>query len=87
MAENLRGRSKDPKTQAALTFATKIVETRANISDSDLQELKEAGFSEGEALEIIAVVAINIFTNYFNHVADTEIDFPAVSTAEVKKAA
>ena len=35
-----------------------------------------AGFSEGEVAEIVANVALNIFTNYFNHVAETEVDFP-----------
>jgi hypothetical protein len=32
--------------------------------------------------EIVATVALNIFTNYFNHVAGTEIDFPEVAPAE-----
>jgi len=86
-SQNLEGKSSDAKTQAALDFARKLVETRAHIQDSDLQELKEAGYSEAEALEIVTVVAFNIFTNYFNHVADTEVDFPHVSTENVKRAA
>jgi hypothetical protein len=38
--------------------------------------VKSAGFSEGEIAEVIANVAMNIFTNYFNETAKTEIDFP-----------
>ncbi|MEM6810993.1 MAG: peroxidase-related enzyme [Pseudomonadota bacterium] len=87
LAHNLKGASEDQKNQAALTFAAKLVEDRANVTDADVQAVKDAGFSDGEVLEIVAVVAFNIFTNYFNHVADTDVDFPHVSTEEVKKAA
>lgn len=85
--KNLHAQSNDAKSQAALDFTAKLVENRANVTDADVQAVKDAGFSEAEVLEIVAVVAFNIFTNYFNHVADTEIDFPLVSTEEVKKAA
>ena len=84
--QNLHAQSADAKTQAALDFASKLVVGRANATDADVQAVKDAGFTEGEVLEIVAVVAFNIFTNYFNHVADTEVDFPVVSTSDVKKA-
>jgi len=71
--------SGDAKSNAALKFARNVVETRGNVKDHDLQDLKAAGYSEGEIVEIVAHVGLNIFTNYFNHVAQTEIDFPEVS--------
>ncbi len=40
--------------------------------------LRAAGFSEGEIVEIVATVGITTFTNYFNHIAQTEVDFPVV---------
>ena len=46
------------------------------LSDADEAALREHGFSEGEIAEIIANVALNVFTNYFNVAADVEIDFP-----------
>jgi uncharacterized peroxidase-related enzyme len=73
-----KGRSLDPKTDAALNFARALVETGGEISDADVQAAKDAGFSDGEIGEIIANVALSIFTNYFNTVAQTEIDFPKV---------
>lgn len=85
--QNLHAKSGDAKTQAALDFAAKLVQNRANVTDVDVQAVKDAGYSDGEVLEIVAVVAFNIFTNYFNHVADTDVDFPPVSTQDVKKAA
>jgi alkylhydroperoxidase family enzyme len=46
------------------------------VSDEDVQEVRMAGFDDGAIAEVVANVALTIFTNYFNSVADTEIDFP-----------
>ena len=73
-----KGHSLDPKTNAALNFARALIKTDGKVSDADVQAAKDAGFSEGEIGEIIANVALNIFTNYFNIVAQPEIDFPKV---------
>lgn len=86
-AHNLNGKASDDKTQAMLTFSRKMVDARGNLNDADVQVVRDAGFSEGEIVEMIAVVCVNIFTNYFNHICDTEVDFPFVSTADVAKAA
>ncbi len=81
LARNLSGESTDERVAAALRFSRRLVETRGFVSDDDLSAVRSAGFSDGEVLEILATVAFNIFTNYFNHVAETEIDFPRVSAA------
>lgn len=83
IACSYRGESADAKAQAALTFASAVLAERGKVSDAELAAVKVAGFSEPEVLEIVANVALNIFTNYFNNVADTEIDFPRVRTAPV----
>ena len=70
------GHALDAKTDAALKFARTIILNRGEVSDADLQTVKAAGLNEGEVAEIIANVALNIFTNYFNQIARTEIDFP-----------
>ncbi len=80
IANNLEGKANEAKSQTVLDFATKVVEKRGHVADEDVKKLKEAGFSETEIVEIVAVIALNIFTNYFNHVADPEIDFPVVKT-------
>ena len=79
---NLRGEAADPRTQAALDFALVIVEKRGWASDDDLQRVRGAGFGDGEITEIVVNVVANIFTNNFNHVAQTEIDFPVVEVGE-----
>jgi uncharacterized peroxidase-related enzyme len=72
-----RATSADPTQAAALGFAKKLVTERGNVSADDVQSLRNQGFSDGEVAEIVANVALNLFTNYFNHVAQTEVDFPA----------
>jgi hypothetical protein len=58
-------------------FACKVVQDRGVVADSDVEQIRRAGYTDGEVGEIVANVALNIFTNYFNHVAATELDFPA----------
>jgi uncharacterized peroxidase-related enzyme len=72
------GNAADAKTDAALKFARTVIVNRGDISDADLQAVKTAGFSDGEIVEIVANVALDIFTNYFNIIARTDIDFPKV---------
>lgn len=86
LADNLQGRSGDARTQAALTFSARIVETRGQLADDDLETVRSASFSDAEIVELVAHTCLNIFTNYFNHIAGTEIDFPVVSTAELSQA-
>ena len=71
-----QGLSNDARTQAALGFAKEVLATRGHIEDLDLTIIQHAGFTEGEIGEIVAHVALNVFTNYFNSVAQTDIDFP-----------
>lgn len=77
------GGSADPRTAAALRFAQQLVEKRGNVSHDDLARLRNADFGEAEIAEIVGLVALNIFTNYFNHVAETEVDFPRVAALTV----
>lgn len=76
--QRLNGRSSDPKLNAILGFATAVAEKRGGVSDGDLAWLRSYGVSDRETSEIVANVVANIFTNYFNHVAETESDFPAL---------
>ena len=81
LAANLDGRSADATTAAALGFALAIVGKRGWVDNDDLARVRAAGYGEGEVAEIVAAVAYNTFSNYFNHVAQTEVDFPPVALA------
>ena len=70
----------DAKTDAALKFATRLVDKKGLVNDTDVNAAKAAGLSQGEIGEIVGHVALNILTNYFNNTANTVIDFPVVET-------
>jgi uncharacterized peroxidase-related enzyme len=74
-----RAEADDAKVAAALQFARRLVESRGFASDEDLAEVRAAGYGDGEILEIVGAVAVNILTNYTNHVAQTDVDFPPVN--------
>ena len=73
---NLRGEASNPKVAAIIAFARDVVETRGRVSEASLDQLRDAGVSDTEIVEVLAHIGLNLFTNYFNHVANTEIDFP-----------
>lgn len=77
-----RGESSDPKTKAILHFVKQAVEKRAKVSDQDVADLKKAGVSDKELTEITLLIAVNLFTNYFNLIAGTEVDFPKAPKLE-----
>jgi uncharacterized peroxidase-related enzyme len=76
------GEAADVKTSAALTFATVLLAKKGLVNDNDVNAVKAAGLTEGEIGEVVAHVALNVLTNYFNNTAQTSIDFPVVK-AEV----
>ena len=82
IALNRRGSSGDPKANAAVRFASNVAERRGHVTDADIAEVRLAGFDDRQIVEIVAIVAENSFTNLLNVVAQTEIDFPVVRTAE-----
>lgn len=77
--KNLKGQSDSPRTLSLAQFALKVLQSKGFVSEEDFASIKDAGFNDEQVVEIIANICTNIFTNYFNHVAGTEIDFPKVS--------
>lgn len=75
-----KGFASDRKERAALEFAWQIVRLRGKVSDKDVEQVRNAGYTDGEISEIVANAVLNVFTNYFNLVAGTESDFPAAPT-------
>jgi uncharacterized peroxidase-related enzyme len=84
IAANRNGTSNDPKADAAVRFAAKVAKDRGHITDSDFAAVKHAGYTDAQVIEIVLHVALNSWTNFFNEVFQTEIDFPVV---EAHKAA
>ncbi len=78
LVANSKGHSSDYKTQSAITFAHALLVKRGKVNDEDFDKVRAAGFTDEEIVEILAHVALNTFTNYFNETALTAIDFPVV---------
>lgn len=72
-----RADAQDSSVAALLRFAAKLVSNRGRVEDQDVNELRAHGHSDAAIAEVVAHVALNTFTNFFNHVAATEVDFPA----------
>ncbi|MGA7230949.1 MAG: peroxidase-related enzyme [Xanthobacteraceae bacterium] len=79
IAANRNGASNDPKADAAVRFAAKVVRERGHVSEDDVRAVKRAGYDDAQVIEIVLDVALNTWTNFINLVGKTEIDFPVVS--------
>ncbi|MCQ9374927.1 carboxymuconolactone decarboxylase family protein [Methyloversatilis sp. XJ19-13] len=73
------GQADSPLDHAIARFARQLVEQRARLAPGDLQTLRRDGLDDGLTVEVIAHAVLNLLTNYVNHVAGTEVDFPPVS--------
>ncbi|ABR90505.1 Uncharacterized conserved protein [Janthinobacterium sp. Marseille] len=76
-----KGRANDPKRDAAVQFARKVTENRGQVNDADLKIVRDAGYTDANIMEIVALVAMYSLTNFINNVFDPEKDFPAVAPA------
>lgn len=66
----------DPRLHALARFALALHEKRGWASDEDLEAFRAAGFDDAQVVEAVVVFALATYTNVFNHVAGTPVDFP-----------
>jgi uncharacterized peroxidase-related enzyme len=78
ITEARRATASNVQDAAVLGLARAIVETRGRIGDEQLAAARAAGLTDGQIAEVVVHVALNVLTNYFNNVAETPVDFPAV---------
>ncbi|GAA4074421.1 carboxymuconolactone decarboxylase family protein [Nonomuraea soli] len=76
-----KGQATDARTAAALTLATSLVRNQGDVSDPELEAAGEH-LSEGEIAEVVAHVALNVFTNYLNKSGRVAIDWPLVRSTD-----
>lgn len=74
-----QGEGNNPHDLALARFARAVVQTRGQVTTDDYQQFLQAGYQVGDALDVLALVALNTLTNYTNHLAETVVDFPPVS--------
>jgi uncharacterized peroxidase-related enzyme len=81
---NRHGTSQDAKAAIAVKFAKSLLENMGEVTTAEITEVRTAGYSDAEIVEIITHVAMNIFTNIIGKASHVDIDFPKV---ELKLAA
>jgi len=79
MLRNRRGDSGDAKAAAAVAFAKALNRHRGEVTTGEFEAVRAAGFSDGEIVEIITLVALNAFTNLLGKSTLINIDFPEVA--------
>lgn len=83
IADARYGTPADARTRAMVSLARSIVATKGRAPDAELAAARSAGLDDALIIEVFAVTMVNIFTNYVNHLFDTEIDFPKVTPQNV----
>ncbi len=68
----------DVKRDALIHFVLTLQSTRGTIDESELTAIRAAGYSDTQLAEISLAIAMTIFTNTFNRINDTDVDFPPV---------
>jgi len=68
--------SSNEKRAALLEFVRKVIATKGFVKDQDLEAVRQAGYSDGQIAESIGYIGLATFSNLFNHVHDTTMDFP-----------
>jgi uncharacterized peroxidase-related enzyme len=81
------GTAVDHKTDVLIRFARKVLDARGRVSDSDVDDVRDAGFDDAVIAEVVANVALSVFTNYFNSVVETDIDFPKAPELNLERVA
>ena len=61
-----RFESEDEQRAAALRFAREVVESRGHPSDESLEEVREAGYTDEQIIEMVATMALASLTNCVN---------------------
>lgn len=79
IADARQAAATDKRTDAILKLAQSIVVQRGELGATGLDQARAAGLTDGDIVETVAHVALNIFSNYLNHIAGTIIDFPEVT--------
>jgi uncharacterized peroxidase-related enzyme len=69
----------DPHADAVLRLAREVMRTGGRVEDTALADARQAGVTDAELAEIVAHVALNTLSNYFNHLAQPDLDFPEVT--------
>jgi uncharacterized peroxidase-related enzyme len=76
-----RGTSAEPKAAAATHFAKALAAGMGDVTQAEFDAAK-ASLTEEEIVEVIAHVALNVFTNLIGKATKVDIDFPRAAVLQ-----
>lgn len=76
---NRAGSSQDARAAVAVGFARALAEHKGEVTNAELQAMRDAGYSEADIVEVITHVGMNVLTNILGKASRVEIDFPRVA--------
>jgi uncharacterized peroxidase-related enzyme len=79
MLLNRQGHSGDARAAAIVAFARALNDNLGEVTAAEFDAARTAGLTDGEIVEIITVVALNVFTNILGKATRVDIDFPKVA--------
>lgn len=68
----------DIKRDALVRFVRVLADTAGTIDETEFLAIKRAGYTDAQLVEISLAIAVTVFTNVFNRINDTVVDFPAI---------
>ncbi|MBR0794073.1 peroxidase-related enzyme [Bradyrhizobium jicamae] len=69
----------DARYDALVRFVRRLARTSGTVSDEEFAAIKAAGYTDAQLVEISLAFSVIVFTNIFNRINDTDVDFPAVA--------
>ncbi len=81
------GTSGDAKAEAAVAFARAVLDNQGDVTSAEIEAVKDAGYDDAEIMDIIAHVAMNVWTNFLGKAGQIDIDFPEVALLDAEHSA
>lgn len=76
------GGSSNEKLNALVALAKDVTENKGRVSDSNLEAFYEAGYNDGNLVDVVLQISDKIAMNYLHNLTDVPVDFPLAETLE-----
>ena len=73
-----KGEASEPQAAAALAFAAALLRRQGRVTNAELAAARAAGLTDRHLAELVAHVALGLFSSYFAKAARVQIDWPLV---------
>lgn len=83
LLEIRKGTSDHERYSALAEFTRAVVEKRGFVSDTEIESFRQAGYTDTDVGEVVAIVGQKTISNFFNHIHETELDFPEAPEIEL----